>query len=192
MADSTLSRKYKVKPFCCRKAATVFLHQTQCSSLSIRDRAPSKMALFSSSPSPIEGPFEDEVMVVSSSPPSSPCSSLRSSPFPDQPDVDYSRWTPDRFATFPGYISAHDHKAERSSCWKYGYRMRDQGQKGKVMWVCAFCFNKRAIRPADYRFVASTSSSIERHLKMKHKISVSTATFRKILYLTCAEPASKA
>ncbi|KAI1332179.1 hypothetical protein F5Y16DRAFT_358769 [Xylariaceae sp. FL0255] len=38
---------------------------------------------------------------------------------------DYSVWTPERWAAYPGLSNYHDLHKERVWWWKYGYRLRD-------------------------------------------------------------------
>lgn len=103
---------------------------------------------------------------------SSPTSSVVSTPTPlnDEPESfpDYSIWTPDRFAAFPGLGLYHEPKKELKWWWKYGFRLKDPKRPLKLqqIWVCEACFlvKKKTV------FVASGSRSIEKHLKENHRV----------------------
>ncbi|ORY59193.1 uncharacterized protein BCR38DRAFT_445889 [Pseudomassariella vexata] len=65
-----------------------------------------------------------------SSAPSSPTSSFASTPSRSQDNQpvgfpDYSLWTSERWARYPGLLNGHDSKAERKWWWKHGYRLKD-------------------------------------------------------------------
>ncbi|KAH8193505.1 hypothetical protein TruAng_012329 [Truncatella angustata] len=104
--------------------------------------------------------------------PSSPTSSVASTPTPlnREPESfpDYSIWTPDRFAAFPGLGLYHEPKKELKWWWKYGFRLKDPKRPLKLqqIWVCEACL----LVKKKTAFVASGSRSIEKHLKENHRV----------------------
>jgi hypothetical protein len=86
---------------------------------------------------------------------------------------DYDLWTEAWWARFPHYVDAHDVASERSWWWRHGYRLKRVHTSPQIVWVCVKCIGKP--RPPhnlkDFVFVASTSRSIEGHLKKSHRIS---------------------
>ena len=84
---------------------------------------------------------------------------------------DYSVWTEERWAAYPGLANYHNPTKERKWWWRYGFRLRDcsRPKNQDQIWVCESCF--LAKKPAkDTKFVATTSGSIENHLKDSHGV----------------------
>jgi len=103
-----------------------------------------------------------------------PTSELDSpSPLPTS-GLDYSVWTAERYALWPGLVAAPDGTRERAWWWQYGYRMKDE-RSAKIKWVCVRCFKRQRSATPLYTFIASTGIAITKHLK-GHSIRVSCAS----------------
>lgn len=123
-----------------------------------------------------------DIMEVSSQAPTSmapPSSSSSSSTVPsDTPD--YSLWTAEKYALWPGLIEFHDTLAERSHWWRFGYRMKDERHPKRIFWICYCCFKRNRPSTNQYTYNASTWNAIERHMKKMHRTlrPTDTATIR--------------
>jgi hypothetical protein len=95
------------------------------------------------------------------------------SPLPTS-GLDYSVWTAERYALWPGLVAAPDGTRERAWWWQYGYRMKDE-RSAKIKWVCVRCFKRKRSATPLYTFIASTGIAITKHLK-GHSIRVSCAS----------------
>jgi hypothetical protein len=128
--------------------------------------------------------IDTDMIDLSSSPPvpSSQASSTHATPAPQtvptsQPD--YSAWTAERYAMFPGLVASPDSTREKAWWWQHGYRMKDERNapdaKAIIRWICVRCFSRRRSNTKKYNFVASTGTAIIKHLK-EHSIRVSCAS----------------
>ena len=89
------------------------------------------------------------------------------SPYQLPPYPDYSYWNnPESFARFSGYSTAHEVLKERAWWWRFVYRLRKDGTTA-VYWCCSICVPRRSPLHLIF-FNATTSRSIEKHLRKKH------------------------
>jgi hypothetical protein len=119
-----------------------------------------------------------ETAEMSPQPPSSivPPSTSSSAPAltPEQPD--YSLWTAEKYARWPGLVEFHDTLAERSQWWRFGYRMKDERSPKKIYWICYRCFKRNRPATNQYTYNASTWNAVEKHMRKAHGILRPNAT----------------
>lgn len=107
---------------------------------------------------------------------SMPLPSSRASSLPPQSNElpNYSLWTVQKYALWPGFTTFHDSVAEKNPWWQFGYRMKDERTSPKkIFWICYQCFKRGRPLTRDYTYNASTWKSIERHMKKAHRTTVS-------------------
>jgi hypothetical protein len=117
-----------------------------------------------------------QALSMSPSSPRAPLlASSQSSSVPSQrSEPDYSLWTAQKYALWPGFTTFHDSVAEKNPWWQFGYRMRDERTTPKkIYWICCQCFKRNRPLTRDYTYNASTWKGVERHMKRLHRVEVS-------------------